>query len=118
VTDGPFDRNRLMAAARTAFASALEAQHEGFRSFERLARLQYALAGDVLESGFARLSAGFTASSPTELIQRHTELNRRLADRLRARAGELAHVTAEIQAKLTRFSNVLAVKAVSATEPA
>ena len=51
MTSRTFDPNTLIAAAREAFAPMLKAQQEGFKTLERLARLQYAVAGDVLESG-------------------------------------------------------------------
>jgi hypothetical protein len=118
MTDRTFDPNTLIAATREAFAPLLKVQHEGFKSFERLARLQYAVAGDVLESGLARVSATFAAASPSELIQRHTELNSQFADKLRARAEEFATVTSEIQAKFTQFGSDLAAKAVPARKAA
>jgi phasin family protein len=112
MTDHTFDPETLIAASRKAFAPALAAQHEGFKSFERLTRLQYALAGDVLESGLARVNAAFAATSPTELLQKHSELNNQLAHRLRTRAEEFASVTSEIQAKFSEFSSDIVGKAV------
>ena len=67
------------------------------RRFERLARLQYAVAGDVLESGLARVNATFVATTPSELLSKHSELTTQLVDKLRARAEEFATVTSEIQ---------------------
>jgi phasin family protein len=118
MTDRTFDPNSLITATREAFAPALKAQQEGFKSFERLARLQYAVAGDVLESGLARVSAAFAFGSPIELIQKHTELNSQLADKLRGRAEEFANVTSEIQAKLTQLSTDIVSKAVPTAKAA
>jgi hypothetical protein len=113
-----FDPNAMMAATREAFAPVLKAQQEGFRTFERLARLQYAVAGDVLESGLARVNATFIASSPSELLNKQTELSTQLADKLRARAEEFATVTSEIQAKFSQLGNEIAAKAVRARKAA
>ena len=55
MNDRTFDPNAMIAAAREAFAPVLKAQQEGFKTLERLARLHYAVAGDVLESGIARV---------------------------------------------------------------
>ena len=118
MTDRTFDPNTLIAATRETFAPLLKAQHEGFKSFERLARLQYAVAGDVLESGLARVSAAFAAGTPGELIQKHSELNSQFADKLRARAEEFASVTSEIQAKFSQFGNEIVSKAVPARKAA
>ncbi|HZC85511.1 MAG TPA: phasin family protein [Steroidobacteraceae bacterium] len=116
--DRSFDTNQMLTAAREAFAPMLKAQQEGFKTLERLARLQYAVAGDVLETGFARLNAAFAASSPTELFSKHTELNTQFVDKLRARAEEFATVTSEMQAKFSQFGSEIAAKAVPARKAA
>ena len=118
MTERTFDTNHMLAAAREAFAPVLKAQQEGFKTIERLARLQYAVAGDVLESGFARVNAAFVASSPSELLSKHTELNTQFVDKLRARAEEFATVTSEIQAKFSQMGNEFATKAVHARKAA
>ena len=118
MTDRTFDPNQILAAARDAFAPMLKAQQEGFKTLERIARLQYAVAGDVLETGLARVNAAFAASTPSELFSRHTELNTQFVDKLRARAEEFATVTSEIQAKFTQFGNEIAAKAVHARKAA
>jgi len=118
MTDRTFDPNQMLAAAREAFAPMLKAQQESFKTFERLARLQYAVAGDVLETGLARVNAAFSAGTPTELFSRHTELNTQFVDKLRSRAEEFATVTSEIQAKFTQFGSEIAAKAVHARKAA
>jgi hypothetical protein len=112
MTDRSFDPNAMMAAAREAFAPVLKAQQEGFKTIERLARLQYAVAGDVLESGLARVNATFLAMSPSELFAKQAELNSQFVDKLRARAEEFASVSSEMQTKLTSLGNEMAAKAV------
>ena len=116
--DKTFDPTTLLNAARDAYAPVLKAQQEGFKSLERLARLQYAVAGDVLETGIARVHAAFAASTPSELISKHTELNSQFVDKLRARAEEFATVTSEIQAKFNQFGTEIAAKAVPARKAA
>ena len=118
MTDRTFDTNHMLSAAREAFAPLLKAQQDGFRTFERLARLQYAVAGDVLETGIARMHAAFLATSPSELLSKHTELNTQFVDKLRARAEEFATVTSEIQAKFSQFGSEIAAKAVPARKAA
>ncbi|HYX74567.1 MAG TPA: phasin family protein [Steroidobacteraceae bacterium] len=118
MTDRNFDTNQMLAAAREAFAPMLKAQQEGFRTFERLARLQYAVAGDVLETGIARMHAAFAATTPSDLFSKHTEINTLFVDKLRARAEEFATVTSEIQAKFSQFGNEIAAKAVHARKAA
>ena len=118
MTDNTFDPSKMISATRDAFAPVLKAQQEGFKTFERLARLQYAVAGDVLESGLARVNATFVASTASELLSKHTELTSQLVDKLRARAEEFATVTSEIQTKISQFGNEMAAKAVHARKAA
>ena len=113
-----FDSNAMLSATREAFAPVLKAQQEGFKTLERLARLQYAVAGDVLESGIARVNASFGATTASELLNKHTELNTQFVDKLRARAEEFATVTSEIQAKFAQFGSEIAAKAVPARKAA
>jgi Phasin protein len=112
MNDRTFDSNAMIAAAREAFAPVLKAQQEGFKTLERLARLHYAVAGDVLESGIARVNASFGAASPSELFTKHNEINTQLVDKLRTRAEEFATVTSEIQTRFTQLGTELAAKAV------
>jgi phasin protein len=109
--DRTFDPNTMLNAAREAFAPVLKAQQESFKTIERLARLNYAVAGDVLESGLARVNISFAATNPTELLNKHSELTTQFVDKLRARAEEFATVTSEIQSKMSQLGNEF-VKAV------
>ena len=113
-----FDPTTMLNAARDAYAPLLKAQQEGFKSLERLARLQYAVAGDVLEAGLARVNLTLAATSPTELFSRQTELSSQFVEKLRARAQEFATVTSEIQTRIGQFGNEIAAKAVHARKAA
>ena len=112
MTDRTFDPSTLVSAAREAFAPVLKAQHEGFKTIERFARLQYAWAGDVLESSIARVNATFTATTPSELLSKQTELTREFADKFRARAEEFTTLSSEVQSKLNQLGSEIAAKAV------
>jgi hypothetical protein len=118
MTDQTFDPNKIIAASREAFAPVLKAQQEGFKALERLARLQYAVAGDVLESGLARVNATLAAATAGELLTKQTELTTQFTDKLRARAEEFATVTSEIQSKITQLGTEIAAKAVPARKAA
>ncbi|MBV9345004.1 MAG: phasin family protein [Gammaproteobacteria bacterium] len=118
MADPTFDPNTLIAATREAFAPVLKAQQEGFKTLERIARLQYAFAGDVLESGLARVNAAFTATTAAELMHKHSELNSQFADKIRARTEEFANVTSEIQSKISQYGNEIASKAVPSRKAA
>ena len=112
MSDRTFDPNTMIAAAREAFAPVLKAQQEGFKTVERLARLQYAFAGDVLETGLARVNAAFHAANVTELVNKQTELTTQFVEKMKARAEEFATFTSEVQAKITQLGGEIAAKAV------
>jgi hypothetical protein len=118
MNDRTFDPTAALAATREAFAPVIKAQQEGFKTLERLARLNYAVAGDVLESGLARVNAAFIATTATELFNRQSELNTQFVDKLRSRAEEFANMTSEIQSKFAQFGSELAAKAVPARKAA
>ncbi|HYB66418.1 MAG TPA: phasin family protein [Steroidobacteraceae bacterium] len=116
--DKTFDPNTLINATREAFAPVLKAQQEGFKTFERLARLNYAVAGDMLESSLARVQASFAATTASELMSKQSELHSQLVEKLRERAQEFSTVTSEIQAKFSQMGNEFAAKAVHARKAA
>jgi hypothetical protein len=118
MTDRMFDPDTLVAATREMFAPFVKVQHEGFKSLERLARLQYAVAGDVLESGLSRIGATFGSTTSRELFDKHNEINTQLVERLRARAAEFATVTTEMQAKFSQLGTEVAAKVVPARKAA
>ena len=110
--DRTFDPNTLINATREAFAPVLKAQQEGFKTFERLARLQFAVAGDVLESGLARVHATFGATNASELMSKQTELHSQLVEKMRERMQEFSSVASEIQTKFSQLGTEIAAKAV------
>lgn len=112
MTDRTFDPSTLINATREAFAPVLKAQQEGFKTFERLARLQYAFAGDVLESTLARVSASFASKDASELMSKQTELHSQLVDKMRERMQEFSSVASEIQTKFSQLGSEIAAKAV------
>ena len=116
--DRTFDPTTLLNAARDVFAPVLKAQQEGFKNIERLARLQFAVAGDVLETGLARVNATLSATTPTELFSKQNDLNSQFVDKLRSRAQEFATVTSEIQTQLGQLGTQIAAKAVPARKAA
>jgi len=116
--DRNFDPSNLLTTARDAFAPVLKAQQEGFKSLERLARLQFAVAGDLLDAGLARVNATLSATSPMELISKQGDLNSQFVDKLRNRAQEFATVASEIQSQVGQLGTQIAAKAVPARKAA
>ncbi len=64
MTDRIFDATALLETYRNALAPAFQAQQEGVKALERLARYQYAVAGDYLVSWLpSRLSSAPRSAS-------------------------------------------------------
>ena len=116
--DRTFNPETFINATREAFAPVIKAQQEGFKTLERLTRLQYAVAGDVLESNLARVHATFAANTASELMSKQSELHSQLVDKLRERMQEFSTVTSEIQAKFSQIGNEFTAKAVHARKAA
>ena len=92
MSDRSFDLSAIADVYKDAFAPVLKAQQEGFKTLERLARYQFAVAGDCLDWSLAQTSAAVHTKSVNELVGQQTELNTRFGDKLRARAEEFSTV--------------------------
>jgi phasin family protein len=103
MTNQTFDATALLETYRTAFAPALAAQQEAMKSFERLARYQYALIGDCLEWSVSQAQALATAKSPAEIVAKQTELGTKITEQLRGRVQELTTITSEAQSTLNQL---------------
>lgn len=104
MTQRTSDPNTWIDTYRDSFASMQKAQEQGFKTFERFARLQYAVAGDYLEAGIAHTQAAVSVKTPAELLAKQTELNADLGEKLRARAEEFATLASEVQGSVSSFT--------------
>ena len=111
MTQPSFDFNALLETYRNAFAPALHAQQEGLKAYERLARYQYAVAGDYLEWSLTQAQAVFAAKTPAELAAKQAELSSKISEQLRGRVQELNTITSEAQSTLTQLFNEASAKA-------
>jgi phasin family protein len=118
MSDRTFDPNTWLDAYRESFASVQKAQEQGFKAVERLARFQYAVAGDYLDAGIAHTQAALASKTPAELLSKQNELNSRLGEKLRTRAQEFATIASEVQGSVTSFANETANKAAAAAKKA
>ena len=92
-------------------APILQVQQENLKAVERLARYQYAVAGDYLEWILSQAKAAVAATSPTEFLAKQTELGSALSETLRNRGQELATIASETQSTMTQLVNDAAAKA-------
>jgi phasin protein len=109
------DRNQIdwnvwLDTYKDTYASFSKAQQEGFRALEAFARFNYAVAGDVLEAGFAQAKATLGARSSfgtqafTQLLEKQSELGTQLSEKIRERAQEFSTLAAEMQESVGSFA--------------
>jgi hypothetical protein len=95
---------------KDTYASFSKAQHEGFRALEAFARFNYAVAGDVLEAGFAQakatlgVRAAFGTQAFADLLEKQAELGTQLSEKIRERAQEFSSIAAEVQDSVGSFA--------------
>jgi phasin family protein len=118
MTDRPFDVNTWFDSYRNAFAPVLRAQQEAMKSVERLARYQFAVAGDYLEWSLAQTKAAVGAKSVTELTSQHTEINGRFGEQLKKRAQEFTAIATETQGVVSQWLGEATAKVTEAAKKA
>jgi phasin family protein len=118
MTDRTYDPNTWLDSFRETFASVHKAQKEGFKTIERLARLQYAVAGDYLEAGIAQTQAALGAKTPVELMAKQAEVGTQLGEKLRARAQEFSDLASQVQGTVSGFATETANRASTSAKKA
>jgi phasin family protein len=108
-----FDPKSLIDHYRSAFAPVFKAQQEGLKSFDRIGRYQFAVAGDYLDWTLAQAKAALDSQSPSELVTKQLELTSALSDKLRARAQEFLTLATEAQNGLADVVTELTNKTVA-----
>ena len=88
---------------REAFAPVYKAQQEGFKTIERFARFQYAVAGDYLDWSLSHAKASVEPKSVADLVGKQTALNTSFGDKLRARAEEFTQIASETQGAASQW---------------
>jgi len=118
MTDKTFDPNALLETFRNALAPAIHAQQEGLKALDRLARYQYAVAGDYLEWSLTQAHALLAATSPAELAAKQAELSSKISEQLRGRVQELTTITSESQSTLNQLFTEASAKVAELTKKA
>ena len=98
-----FDFNAFMDAGKKAWAPAIKFNEFSLASFERIARQQYAFAGEMLEFSLQQLQLASTARDINDLTSRQMELSTQFAERATQRSQDLFKLSTEHQAQLTKW---------------
>jgi phasin family protein len=113
-----YDPNVWFDACRSAFAPLIRTQEECIKAMDRIARLQYAVAGDVLESSLAHAHVALDAKSPGDYLAKSTELGAKFGEKLRSRTQELVNATVEAQSSVSRAAGDVGSRAAESTKKA
>ena len=98
-----FDFNAFLDAGKKAMAPAVKFSELSLAGFERIARQQYAFAGEVLEFSLKQMQLASTARDLNELTARQIELSTQFAERATQRSQDLIKLSSEHQAQLTKW---------------
>jgi phasin family protein len=112
--DRTFDMNAWFDASRSAFAPLVRAHQEAFKTFERVARHQYAATGSYLDTTLAHVKSTLDTKSGTDLLARQTEFATQLFEKTQADLRDLVKLFADGQAT---FADSIADVAKSVTAP-
>ncbi|HEU4515722.1 MAG TPA: phasin family protein [Steroidobacteraceae bacterium] len=98
-----FDFNAFLDASKKAMAPAVKFSELSLAGFERIARQNYAFAGEVLEFSLQQMQLASTARDLNELTARQIELSTQFAERATQRSQDLIKLSSEHQAQLTKW---------------
>jgi phasin family protein len=103
MTNPTFDFNAFLDAGKKAFAPAVKLNELSMQGFERIARQQYAFAGEWLDFCVQQLQLASNVRDMNELTTRQIELSTQFAERATQRSQDLFKLTTEHQAQVTKW---------------
>ena len=103
MTQPTFDFNAFLDAGKKAMAPAVRFSEMSLSGFERIARQQYAFAGEVLEYSLQQLQLAGSVRDLNDLTSRQIELSTQFAERATQRSQDLMKLSTEHQAQLTKW---------------
>ena len=118
MTQPTFDFTALFDTYRQAFAPLFSAQQKGLNTWERLARYQFALAGDYLDWTLSHAKARVEPTSVADLVGQQTALNTSFSDKLRARAEEFTQIASETQGTVSQWLDDTSAKVAESVKKA
>jgi hypothetical protein len=118
MTQKGFDLNTLFDSYRDALAPVFKAQQEGLKAIERLARYQFAVAGDYLEWSLSQAKASVGPKSAADLLSETSELTTKFGEKLRARRDEFSQIATETQGAMSQWIGETSAKVVDKVKKA
>jgi hypothetical protein len=124
MTDRTYDLNAWLETYKDAFNAFSKVQQDAFKTLERVARFQYAVAGDMLEASLAQAKATLSTRAAggteaiAELFQKQAEVGTHFTEKLKARAQEFSALASEVQESVGKFATEAAHRSSGARKAA
>ncbi len=112
------DFNTFIDMQKSALAPFARFNEASLRTFERLARHHYAVAGDVLEYSIAQMNAITVAKDPAGLVSQQSGLAADFVAKQTGRSNELFKLATEVQAEFGKLVESVADEAPAAAAKA
>ena len=103
MTNPTFDFSAVVDASKKAFAPAVKFNELTLQGFERVARQQFAFAGEMLEFSLQQLQLATNAKDFNDLTARQMELTTQFAEKAKQRSQDLVKLSTEHQAEMTKW---------------
>jgi phasin family protein len=103
MTNPTFDFNVFIDASKKALAPALKFNELAAQGFERVARQQYAFAGEMLEIAIKQMQLPSQVKDVNELAAKQVELTTQLVEKTTQRSQDLVKLATEQQAELSKW---------------
>jgi len=118
MTNPTFDINAIVEASRKAFEPATQFNTLAAQAFERVARQQYAFAGELLEITIKQMQLPTQVKDYNELASRQVELTTQLVEKATQRSQDLVKLATEQQGELTKWFDKAAADYAAAAKKA
>lgn len=103
MTKQTYDFNAFLDVSRKAMAPAVRFNELAMQGLERVARQQYAFAGEVLEIAIKQMQLPTQAKDYNELTAKQVELTTQLVEKTTQRSQDLVKLATEQQAEMTKL---------------
>jgi phasin family protein len=97
------DFNSFIEFQKTAFAPIARFNEAGVRTFEKIMRHQFAIAGDVLDFGIAQLNAIANAKDPAAFASTQSGLAADFVHKQTSRSTDFIKLATEVQSEFGRL---------------
>ncbi|MBP6514320.1 MAG: phasin family protein [Steroidobacteraceae bacterium] len=116
MTTQPIDVSVFVEASKKAFAPAARFNELYVKSFERVARQQYAFMGEMLDFAVKQAQLTTTAKDVNELTAKQVELNTAFAEKATQHSQDFVKFATESQAEMTKLFDQAAAEIVPAAK--